>query len=346
MTHTTGRAELAELEASLQAGETPIIGHLVLYSVYDAPVTHDELELWFTELGLDQAYLPAAIRESDAFERVTGKVGIRASYKLATEQPAPPTDPDAEAEEEKVIAATLMTRHVSRDNQRIVRHLVREVRNEIDSELSYDTKLAELLFVRDTSKTAHPGAGSIRINPDYTAIGALADEEQAQVHKTLAEIKAAYEEHCRFYTSDRLRKILRDYIEALNAVSVRTSGGVYFVHRQHEATLAGLRELVARFGNNSKITRIPLPDQDEMRDMVVTAFTTQTREELEKLAMDIATARREGASDTKIEGLHARFRALQNAAREHSTLLETTLEDTTTALQLVNAQIASLLTQT
>lgn len=345
MTQTTGRAELATLEASLQAGDTPLLGHLVLYSVYDAPITHDELEAWFTELGLDQAFLPAAIRESDAFERVTGKTGVRASYKLATEQPAPVPAADADAEDEKVIAATLMTRHVSRDNTRIVRHLVREVRDEIDSTLSYDTRLAELLFVRDTSKTAHPGAGSIRINPDYTAIGALSDEEQAQVHKTLAEIKAAYEDHCRFYTSDRLRAIVRNYIEALNAVSVRPSGGVYFVHRQHEHTLAGLRELVSRFGSNSKITRIPLPDQDEMRDMVIGAFTTQTKEELQRLAIDIAAARRDGHTATKIEGLHARYRALRNAAAEHSALLATSLDETSDALQLVNAQIGSLLAE-
>ncbi len=35
--------------------------------------------------------------------------------------------------------ATLMIRHVSRDNSQIVRHLVREVRDEEATRLTYDT---------------------------------------------------------------------------------------------------------------------------------------------------------------------------------------------------------------
>jgi|GEM_PF-5412547 hypothetical protein len=43
--------------------------------------------------------------------------------------------------------------------------------------------------------------------------------------------------------------------------------------------------------------------------------------------------------------LHKRFRDLQAATAEHSELLSTSLDDTGAALKLVNAQLASLLTQ-
>jgi hypothetical protein len=44
-----------------------------------------------------------------------------------------------------------------------------------------------------------------------------------------------------------------------------------------------------------------------------------------------------------IAALHKRFRDLQASAAEHSSLLNTSLDETTAVMQLVNAQLASLL---
>ncbi len=80
--------------------------------------------------------------------------------------------------------------------------------------------------------------------------------------------------------------------------------------------------------------------------MVITAFTTKSREDLDRLARDIATAQRDGDTATKaIEAFHKRFRDLEAATAEHAQLLNTSLDDTTAALKLVNAQLASLLAQ-
>ncbi len=78
--------------------------------------------------------------------------------------------------------------------------------------------------------------------------------------------------------------------------------------------------------------------------MVITAFTTRAAEDLDKLARDIATAARDAnASPAAIQALHQRYRDLQNAAAEHARLLSTSLDDTTAALNLVNAQLVGLL---
>ena len=115
------------------------------------------------------------------------------------------------------------------------------------------------------------------------------------------------------------------------------------MHRAHAATLSALRELVRRFGAGSHLARVPIPDEDEMREMVIAAFTTKARDDLSKLAADIATAQHDGPTEATITGLHKRFRDLQASAAEHAQLLNTSLDDTTAALQLVNAQLASLL---
>jgi hypothetical protein len=181
------------------------------------------------------------------------------------------------------------------------------------------------------------------VTPDYAAIHQLPPAEHDKIGVILTEIKAAYQHNCTYLTSDRLRAVIRGYIEALNAIRVRPTGGVYFVHHAHAAHLAALRELASRLGDGSYLTRIPIPDQDEMREMVIAAITTRSRDELAKLAADIASAQRDGATESVIAALHKRFRDLQASAAEHAQLLNTSLDDTTAVMHLVNAQLASLL---
>lgn len=341
--HGSGqRNGLAGYLQAMETGDAPVLGHLVLYSVFEGTVTRDDLERWFGELGLDTGFIPGPIRPVDAFEKVTGPSGVRLSYPLGTGQPrGRRRRQDGTGRE-----ATLMIRHVRRDSDQIVRHLVREVRDEASVQLSYDTRLGECIFRRDRSPAAAHGAGTLQISPHHHAIGQLPPGEQDKAAQVLAEIADAYRRHCSYLSADRLRAVIRGYIEALNAIRVRPTGGVYFIHRTHGRTLAALRELVARFGAGSHLARIPLPDQDEMREMIITAFTTRSGEELSRLARDIAAAQRDGhTGQATVTALHKRFRDLQVATTEHAQLLSTSLDDTTAALKLVSTQLASLLAQ-
>jgi hypothetical protein len=72
--------------------------------------------------------------------------------------------------------------------------------------------------------------------------------------------------------------------------------------------------------------------------MALMAVTT-----LQKLARDIAGARQAEASTATIQALHNRFRGLQAAATEHEQLLGGSIDDTRATMQLVNAQLTSLL---
>ncbi|MFC0431078.1 DUF6744 family protein [Kutzneria buriramensis] len=327
---------------AMEASEAPLLGHLVLYSIFDGRVTPDRLEKWFKDLDLDLQALPGGLRADAAFEKVTGPAGVRRVYPLddPTADPRPKSRRKADAISRQ---ATLMVRHVRRDRREIVRHIVREVRDEDATSLSYDSKLGEAIFRFDTSAQSDPGAGALGVAPDNGAIAKLPEAEQGVVRDMLGEITTAFQYRRTFYSGDRLRALVRDYVEDLGGIKVRPTGGVYFVHRQHAATLAALRTLVARFGEGSHFVRIPIPDQDEMREMIITAFTTQTRDELNQLAIEVAAARREGASDQAVQKLYRRFRDVQKLTVEHSELLSTSLDDTKTALDLVKLQLGALL---
>lgn len=323
---------------SLDTDEAPVLGHLVLYSIFDGPVTRDDLVRWFAELDLDPQFLPRPVRAVDAFEKVTGPDGVRRTYSLNRTSPSRRQDGQDRQ-------ATLMVRHVRRDADQLVRHLVREVRDEASTQLSYDTRLGECIFRRDKDPKAEHGAGSLHVEPDYAAINKLPEWERANVNQALEDIRSGFEHQCTYLSGDRLRTVVRTYIEGLKAIRVRPTGGVYFVHRRHARTLAGLRDLVRRFSLRSHLVRVPLADQEEMREMIIAAFTTKAKESLDKLARDIAVAQRtDQASESTIEGLYKRFTELQQAANEHSDLLNNSLDDTHAALDLVKVQLGSLFT--
>ncbi|MFE7133716.1 DUF6744 family protein [Streptomyces sp. NPDC057638] len=340
----TGDATFDAYAEAMGSDGAPLLGHLVLYSVFDGQVTRDDLASWFAELDLDESLLPPPLRHTDAYERVTGPNGVKVSYPLDDPSAVGPASKYGRrrGRNEYVTTVTLMVRPVRRDGGQIVRHVVREVRDEERSNLEYDTRIAICTFDRDNSEGSAEGAGTLTVEENRSAIARLPEAEQATVRQMLAEVADSFRHRCTYLTSDRLRSVVRQYVENLNAIRVRSTGGVYFVHRQHAEVLGALRELVGRFGQGSHLVRVPLPDQEEMREMIITAFTTKAKDELDDLARDIAAAQRNGKA-AEAQKLYQRFTTLQAATNEHSDLLSTSLDDTKAALQLVKIQLGGLL---
>lgn len=348
---------LAAYLSQMDAAGIPALGFVVWYTVHDAPVTRDDLVNWFRELGLDTDYLPNELRPVDAFERATGST-VRLTYRLDGSEPERLANGRRKRKPRglRERAATLMVRPVSRTPQDVVRHVVRELRDEEQVALHYDPKMGEAVFLKDRSEGAGPGAGTFGVVPNESAIQALPESEQDRVREFIADIEESYRTNLAFIPGDRLRDLVRDYVvQVMNGTRLGDSGGPYFVDREHNAALEALRELVSRFNERaqirqpelkkkSSVRRIPLPDHGEMREMVEQEFTDRTREELDKLAVEIAVLRQAPEPDAAlISTLHKRFLDLKGATERHSALLSTSLEDTQASLQTVNAQLAALM---
>jgi len=86
-----------------------------------------------------------------------------------------------------------------------------------------------------------------------------------------------------------------------------------------------------------------LPDRDEMRDMVISAFVTRSKEELDKLGAEIRQAQTAGADKATVQTLYKRFAELQAAAAEHEQLLSGSIDDAQASMRLVQLQLASLM---
>jgi len=221
---------------------------------------------------------------------------------------------------------------------------VREIRDEERVALDYEARLARIEFRPDDSAGSDPGAGALRITPDHCAIAALPEAERDQVKGVLDDVRAAFD-HGRLYLSgDRLRALVRDYIETFAPIIVRPTGGVYFVGAAHAETLGRLRGLVSRFGHGSNLSRVPIADQDEMREMVISAFIARASSELQDLAEEIHRVQTR-TSTTSVKKLWERYSELKRAAAEHEALLSGAVGDTEAAMQLAELQLTALLMQ-
>lgn len=322
--------------------DTDLMGYLVFYSIYQTEVTPDELAQWFDDLGLDEDYLPPPLRADDAFERVTGPKGLKLTYPIDAPEKASRRETRATATSDRQV--TLMTRPVQRNEDHILRHLVREERNNAKAKLAYKTSLAKITFTRGTE----PGEGTVAVTPDDAALKSLRRKEVPVIKRHLKRIEEAFEHACRFYASDRLRALTRDYIEReLTAIPLRPSGGVYFVPASHAAQLDALRDLVDRFGGNSGLTRVPIPDTGEMHDMVGPALTAKVTADLDRLAEGLAGALTNTVyaanRDKQVERLSRDFQAVVDTAREHAQALRIGLDEIDDRLKLTSAQFMSLL---
>jgi hypothetical protein len=80
-----------------------------------------------------------------------------------------------------------------------------------------------------------------------------------------------------------------------------------------------------------------------MREMVIAAWRAKAKDDLDRLARDIAAAQHAEPGQSAVQALYKRFQNLESAATEHTQLLNASLDDTGAALRLVRAQLGSLL---
>ncbi|RSN05973.1 hypothetical protein DMC63_37825 [Streptomyces sp. WAC 05977] len=334
--HTRSRALNSYLAE--HAGGEGVLGALALLSVGTVePVTHDELSGWFTELNLATRFLPKPPRQVDAYERATSPGRAKVKYPLGGTTASGRKKQKFDATGKTV---TLMMRHVLRDETRIVRHLVREMADHADVTLSYEVKLAEAEFLRQVRADLPEGSGDMELTTEDAEIEALEAAERNAITELITQIETDYATGVSHITGTRIAKCLRDYLES-SLGAIRIQNGVYFVPDKHAEKLGALRELAGRCG--ASITRVPLPDTSEQREMVAEAFDAKIAADLDSLSRDITREKTDGAAPYRVAKLHKRFLAMQRDAAEYQDNLDAEIGDTSARLAAINAQIADLL---
>ncbi|MER7015340.1 DUF6744 family protein [Saccharopolyspora sp. NPDC000359] len=325
---TTNNATFDGYLSQLADDDVALLGALVIYNVVDVDdVTVEDLRGDMDELELDPGYLPEPPRPIEAFEKATS--AAKTSYPLGGHRRRNHTQTGQ--------TVTLMMRPVVRDETRIVRHLVRELVDHGNEELSYEVEIARCEFTRATGHGTDPGDGEMTIEQVNT--DCLTPAEHQVLNEIVQQITNEFESRRRYVSADRIRKLLRDYIER-ELAAVRIHNGVYFVHHQHLGVLAGLRELTQRCG--AELTRVPLPDTSESREMVEGAFDAKIATDLKSLSRDLAREQAD-PKNYRVRALHKRFATIKTSLAQHQQQMDTQRTELADHLALLEQQMTSLL---
>jgi len=297
-------------------------------------VQHDVLTQWFTELDLDERFLPPKIKKIDAFRTATSNVkGTR--YPLNEYQ-----------------EAEFLVTEIDANPEYVLRHIIREVRDKNAKHSTY-AHVATLKFFRGARTSAGKRHSmehyKATINHTLVEVGLdgkktgntypLDAVDRMQVENLLANIEVAYTDLAANLHAQAIRAVIRNYLVHLNAIAVKPSGGVYFVHNSRQSTLNNLQELVKRIGQGCSFHQIPLPDTTEQREMLTEAFEAEVEDDCRLLQKEIAEvndkARTKGGKITaaKYADLSARYADIVQRSEEYTRVLGLAQERAAIALE-------------
>lgn len=303
------------------------IGVALYYEFNQPRVNREDLEAHFLDLGLNDDFIPPEINPTDAYKRATG---AEARYRIA--------------ENEHGLRTEYFVRDVDSDDDRIIRHVVREVRDSKGKKLEYD-EVGEAIFYRASRS---PGGGHsilFRVHDDM-----LSEWEQGQVREFIDRMNNAFHFFTQFYYTQAIRDMIRKYIESLNAVPMRRGGAIYFVHVSRWDTITRLVELVnERIGYGCRLHMMPLIDTGYQRSMLSEAFQDEVEKQSEKLLGKIAKLNEKFAGKKvpagKYAGIQAEWQDLTDRSEEYSRIFNQRQERSATALEMALDAVMEMATR-
>lgn len=310
------------------------IGSVLWFTVNRARVTLDEMRLWFLELGLDERFLPNPPLAVDAFRNATGESHVSTiEYALAKGGQT----------------AKLSFEEVKYDAELVERQIVRMVRDRHLGELSH-TIVGRGKFYRQSKQSRRKGEAAghkVKFTIDWDGLESQAEKEQ--VDAWVNRVHDEYAMLCQFPTANAIRGTIRQYIQHLNAISVRPSGGVYFVHKSRQATINALVEFAERFKNGSQVHTLPLVDTGEQREMLADSFQAEVTEKCQRLLTDVAKLNEKygkGKIPAKdYAAANGAYQDLMERAREYTDILQLGMGEAGTALEAALDSVMDLATR-
>lgn len=181
----------------------------------------------------------------------------------------------------------LMLRPIAETEDEVVVGLVREKPNEVRRDLDYDV-VARIAFDKVSSKIS-------------------ADAE----HSLIEQIRDLYRHHLAHTTED-IRSMMTSFLGEAG-VSLRDSGGVYFVPAAHTGQLEALCRVVEEVGHN-RTFRLPIVDTPATRNTLREVAERSLDDEVRELEEELAGFDFKKVRDSTLERRLEAFEYLRNRA--------------------------------
>lgn len=288
------------------------IGWISWYTVRDTlRVNHSKIAHLLDQTGLGR-HLPRIPASSDVFRRVC-------SAAQRKRVPTSKTD---------VFRNFLLRDPGSRlDQKTIIRRVVREDVDASNNRLGY-VEAGEAVFDRDTEQV-------------YTKVLSGGKITQEILHSIVENFKA----EANMLNAYAIRELIRRVLVSANAIIVRPGGGVYFVAHAHNQTLDALDTLATELGNEVSFHALPLIDDRRQKEMLKAAFEAESVERVQTLVTEIADLKKKDQRITsdRYASYVTSLNDLKAKTLEYSELLESSLAESHSALQILARQVVGLL---
>lgn len=290
-------------------------------------VHQDLLAEWFLELGIDERFLPPQIKKIDAFRNASSSV--RREYEVP--------------ESNSTRFATLSVEEVKSDAEQVIRHVVRIIRDAKKEQLSLE-HMATIKFIRGgrTSKGKRHGGDHIR----YQVLTRVQGDDRDRVEQLISDFHDRYEDLSSHLHAPALRGIVRAILTSLNAIPMKASGGLYFVHKNRWPELDALKALITRFGPGCKLEDMAFLDIVDNRTMLTEALEDEVEDDCTKLLEAIAHVNA-SAKGGKIPGrkyaeINASYQEVATRTEEQGQLLGLAQGRAANALEMALAAVLEM----
>jgi len=298
--------------------EKNFLGRILWFTISELKVNFNQLQKAFNNSGIDEKYLPKPISPRDAFRRAT-KVAEAKRIKLNEDQ-----------------YLNLLVREVKMSDEEIIRQLVREIVDSKNVRLEY-LPVANLVLKNDTDFEAYR----------LPAVSDLYNEESLALMKVSNEF-----ENCKDnYNGRHVREMVQNILNACDPVSVRPSGGVYFIPEKHAGTASALSDMVKELSQfsitseRSRIWSIPVIDAHEHRVMVAESLEDQVKGDSQSLITEMANILKTGRNITPktAEQYIHKVKNLKSKVKKYEDMLSTEILGAQSTMDIALEQAKKLL---
>ena len=296
------------------------LGHLLWFTVTeDTQVQHHEFVKAIIS-GLDDMVdvkLPPAPRTVDIFKRACTNAQRRNQRAIGDDH----------------TSTNYNVKHVTTTKSELIRILQRE-RIDSEGQKLEAQSLVKVRFLRGTDKI------------EFSAIEADWDDDAVAVEVT-QDIETYFHGHAGVLTAYAIRKYIRDLLfRQVYGISVRSSGGVYFVLNKYADVIHTLAGIISTLPGNSDFHVMPLVDDTQQRGMLKAAFEDDSIGEVDKMLGEISEIL--GKDDGRISTsdyaeYKGSFDVIKGRVLEYSELLDESLEATASRLEIANDILFELL---
>ena len=307
------KTQLDAYAASIQPDT--VLGHIAWYSLPDPHITKTQIEKIAKDTGIKEEHLPGEPRTSDAFKRA-----IRKTDLLKTKYVSVPNS------ENKL---SLMVRPVVSSGRKLEAHLVIETLDSAGKKLSHVDAVAFQYDVDngefETENLADPMPYSYIV------------EARVKVFDFMFKIA------CVDVEPQAIRNTFRQELWDMDALNVRSRGGIYFVPRASNKSLDKLEAFATQVG--AEFHTLPLPDNTKQKNMVMAAFESdvhaQAHETIEKLNKILLHGEKIPPS---VWARHKkRLDDLTERTAQYSDIVDTEMEKAGTELLVLNQKVTEVL---